>query len=208
MKNKLWIFGDSFSAGFSKGPTDDSTLAKYAQLKGYEPKNYSNILSEYFDLTLMNKAIHGADNYTIFQTFCDNSYYINDGDFLIFGWSHCDRFRIAHTVKNDWIIISSQHTKGYEDFISETTCIEMLSNRTNITYVEEVNSWIRLIRNCYKNNTILHWSWCDNSQPNTLLIDKCQTIYEDTNGNIKDPHYSEKGQQELANIIIQKIQKK
>lgn len=206
--SKLWIFGDSYSANFKKSDIDDSKLAKYCEWKGYEPKVYGQIVSEYFNLDINNKAVHGSDNACIFQSFCDSSEFIEDGDFLIFGWSHCDRFRIANTKKNEWITINSHYKNGYEKFISENTCIEILHNRMNILYMEEVNSWIKLIRNRFNKNTIINWHWSKNQKTYSFCFDTFETITEDTNEKIIDPHYSENGQIQLANAIIEKIEKK
>ena len=72
MKNKIWIFGDSFSTPFEThdlGPF----ATKYIKWKGYTPKTFGDILGEKLGLEVLHFAKGGADNDTIFESVYKNA---------------------------------------------------------------------------------------------------------------------------------------
>ena len=104
------------------------------------------------DFSRENLSVGGNDNYTIFQTFCDNVEYIKNNDIVIIGWTSYCRFRL--TDKNNWQQILP--TVDFKiDGISKQTIDEIFINRESSgKYVDEINSWIKLI-NLYLKNLIL-----------------------------------------------------
>ena len=204
MKQKLYIFGDSFSAGFS---FESNWTNPYVNWKGYTPKGFGEIISQKLNLELINLAENASDNYSILQKFCDNVKNIKKNDLVIIGWSSPLRFRL---VSNDWITILPNYDKFStkeidKTKISESTLIEILLNRDDIRYCNEVNSWIKLLNNLDKN--IIHWTPFD-QRLDCMFLNKFETIVTETNGELNDWHFSENGHLQLSDLFINKFKKK
>ena len=204
MKQKLYIFGDSFSAGFS---FESNWTNPYVNWKGYTPKGFGEIISQKLNLELINLAENASDNYSILQKFCDNVKNIKKNDLVIIGWSSPLRFRL---VSNDWITILPNYDKFStkeidKTKISESTLIEILLNRDDIRYCNEVNSWIKLLNNLNKN--IIHWTPFD-QRLDCMFLSKFETIVTETNGELNDWHFSENGHLQLSDLFISKFKKK
>jgi len=201
MENKLWIFGDSFSESYK---IYGHWKLEYLDWKGYIPKIFSEILAVDLNLTEINLASSGSDNYTILQKVCDNVNRINPEDVIIIGWSETTRFRLA-TSSGQWKYMRPMELKfpDYEkyilglDDISKNTLIEIFCNRGDELYKNEVRSWVQLLNHTFTKNTIIHWSpfkdvLIYNNLTNYTRIEK------ETNGEIRNFHYSETGHIELA----------
>jgi hypothetical protein len=204
MSQKLYIFGDSFSAGFS---FESNWTNNYINWKGYTPKGFGEIISQNLNLEVINLAENASDNYSILQKFCDNVKNIKKNDLVIIGWSSPLRFRL---VSNDWITILPNYDKFStkeidKTKISESTLIEILLNRDDIRYCNEVNSWIKLLNNLDKN--IIHWTPFD-QRLDCMFLSKFETIVTETNGELNDWHFSENGHLQLSDLFISKFKKK
>lgn len=204
MSKNLYIFGDSFSAGFS---FESNWTNNYINWKGYTPKGFGEIVSQKLNLELINLAENASDNYSILQKFCDNVNNIQKNDLVIIGWSSPLRFRL---VSNDWITILPNYDKFStkeidKTKISESTLIEILLNRDDVRYCNEVNSWIKLLNTLDKN--IIHWTPFD-QRLNCMFLNKFETIFTETNGELNDWHFSEKGHQQSADLFINKFKNK
>jgi hypothetical protein len=204
MSQKLYIFGDSFSAGFS---FESNWTNNYVNWKGYTPKGFDEIISQKLNLELINLADNASDNYSILQKFCDNVKNVKKNDLVIIGWSSPLRFRL---VSNDWITILPNYDKFStkeidKTKISESTLIEILLNRDDIRYCNEVNSWIKLLNNLDKN--IIHWTPFD-QRLDCMFLSKFETIVTETNGELNDWHFSENGHLQLSDLFISKFKKK
>jgi hypothetical protein len=204
MSQKLYLFGDSFSAGFS---FESNWTNNYINWKGYTPKGFGEIVSQKLSLELINLAENASDNYSILQKFCDNVNNIEKNDLVIIGWSSPLRFRL---VSKDWITILPNYDKFStkeidKTKISESTLIEILLNRDDIRYCNEVNSWIKLLNNLDKN--IIHWTPFD-QRLDCMFLNKFETIFTETNGELNDWHFSEKGHIQLSDLFINKFKNK
>jgi hypothetical protein len=204
MSQKLYIFGDSFSAGFS---FESNWTNPYVNWKGYTPKGFGEIISQKLNLELINLAENASDNYSILQKFCDNVKNIKKNDLVIIGWSSPLRFRL---VSNDWITILPNYDKFStkeidKTKISESTLTEILLNRDDIRYCNEVNSWIKLLNNLDKK--IIHWTPFD-QRLDCMFLNKFETIFIETNGELNDWHFSENGHLQLSDLFINKFKKK
>ena len=204
MSQKLYIFGDSFSAGFS---FESNWTNNYVNWKGYTPQGFGEIVSQKLNLELINLSENALDNYSILQKFCDNEKNIKKNDLVIIGWSSPLRFRL---VSKDWITILPNHDKFStkeidKTKISESTLIEILLNRDDIRYCNEVNSWIKLLNNLDKN--IIHWTPFD-QRLDCMFLNKFETIVTETNGKLNDWHFSENGHKQLSDLFINKFKSK
>jgi hypothetical protein len=204
MSQKLYLFGDSFSAGFS---FESNWTNNYINWKGYTPKGFGEIVSQKLSLELINLAENASDNYSILQKFCDNAKNIKKNDLVIIGWSSPLRFRL---VSKDWITILPNYDKFStkeidKTKISESTLIEILLNRDDVRYCNEVNSWIKLLNNLDKN--IIHWTPFD-QRLDCMFLNKFETIFTETNGELNDWHFSENGHIQLSDLFINKFKSK
>lgn len=214
--SNLWIFGDSFSASNFRNNAE-TWRVKYAKWKGYTTKVWPEFLNETLQLKLINTSLSGGDNYSIFDTIIDNIDNIKQNDIVIIGWTTTLRFRIITKTNTFSSIRPSIDTKKstldstfeYSD-ISLNTINEILINRDNRLYEEELNRYIKLINLYLKNNKILHWSHFQNSHPLLNLsridqIENLEKISDETMGAVMDYHYSENGHRELSKIIYNKL---
>ena len=195
----LWTFGDSFTAPYD---VRYDWSRNYVEWKGYVPKVYGDLISEKLNLDLANLGVGGSDNYSIFQSFCDVSHKIKNDDVVIFGWSSPLRFRLP-TKHDRWEMFLPNFTKNLTniDEVSMNTVLEILANRDSIKFVEEVNSWIKLIDCFLKDITYVHWTTFD-KRLNAHMITNVENIRTETKGLIDDGHFSEKGQNDLSNTLI------
>ena len=204
MSQNLYIFGDSFSAGFS---FESNWTNNYVNWKGYTPQGFGEIVSQKLNLELINLSENASDNYSILQKFCDNEKSIKKNDFVIIGWSSPLRFRL---VSKDWITILPNYDKFStkeidKTKISESTLIEILLNRDDVRYCNEVNSWIKLLNNLDKN--IIQWTPFD-QRLDCMFLSKFETIVTETNGKLNDWHFSENGHKQLSDLFINKFKSK
>ena len=211
-KSNLWVFGDSFSA------STNEISKKYCDFKNYTTKNYIDIISNKFNFNVMSFASGGDDNYTIFHKFINKINNIDKNDVLIFGWTDFLRFRIISKEKNFLPICPLELSQIGENqnrknkilemdaniFYSKQTLTEILVNRDNDLYINEINDFINIINFSFKNNKIIHWSWMDYKNKLNLSIPfmKLETI-NDENKDIVDFHYNEESHKILANKIIE-----
>ena len=197
----LWTFGDSLTAGFSK---DYEWSKSYIEWKGYQPKVYGDFISEKLDLNFVNLGRGASDNYTIFEIFCNAINKFNDGDMVVFGWTSPIRFRLANK-KNNWASLLPSYSGNYSSIrdISVDNIQEMFIHRENVRFCIEVNNWIKLIDNFLENKNIkiIHWTAFDNRLTVNFFRD-LETITEETNNLIVDPHFSENGHHILAERLI------
>lgn len=200
----VWTFGDSLTAEYDE---QYEWSRNYIKWKGYKPDVYGNIISKKLNLNLINKGVGGSDNYSIFQTFCDVSDKIKNDDIIIFGWSSPVRFRLAMNEKK-WQVFLPNYSKNNTNVegVSVSTIEETIINRTSIKFVEEVNSWIKLIDHTLKDVTHVHWTTFDN-RIDAQMITGLENIRKETSGLIDDGHFSEKGHIELSELLITKFSK-
>jgi hypothetical protein len=197
--NTLHVFGCSYSAFFEECGYNPVYL-NYKKFRGGKyPKVWSELLSEKLDLKLSNNAVSGASNYEIFQLFCDNVESLNEGDIVIIGWSFKERFRLFDNKINKFIKLGpGLNPKVYG--LTNNTIDEVLVNRIHPKWLDEIYSWEKLIeRTCELIGVkLLIWSF-ETSFPKhdgfykTLVELGVERITDETNGNIKDFHFGEKG---------------
>jgi hypothetical protein len=194
---RLYIFGDSFSDKYII-----SNNTNYVNWKGYIPKTFHQIVSDTLQLNSNVIAKGGVDNYTIFSNICKH---INslDNSIIVIGWTDIHRFRLYDTTFQTFKPVSPtfgfRRKKGlpYINGISDTTIEEIFINRDNGNWKDEVNDWCMLINKALPNSTIIHWTWSDDI--------KRESIIEETNNEIEDSHYSERGHMDLANWVLNQI---
>lgn len=199
----LWTFGDSLTAGYT---TEDKWAKDYIDWKGYKPKIFSEIIAEQLGIELMNLGKGGSDNDTIFETFCKNIKKIKENDIVLIGWSSLYRFRFGIEDKWKTIVPNFEDIKKIDDInsysVSNDTIREILVNRSSPVYLNELNILIFFLEYICKDFKLLNWSSFENGRLNALYCGHCERIVTETNNEIVDNHFSEKGNIQLADYII------
>jgi hypothetical protein len=201
--SSVWTFGDSFTEGFK---SEDSWAKTYVEWKGYVPLTYGEIISNKLNYEIINLGKSGFDNYSIFETFCKNIKKIKDNDIVIIGWSDVGRFRLSNE-NEEWKRLLPNTFDGTNKLnnISQNTIDEILVNRLSNLYVEEVNSWIELIKMSSNNFKVINWSTFNKGEINGIFVKGVEKIKSETKGVIDDGHFSENGQKQLSEILFMEI---
>jgi len=210
--NKLWVFGDSFSAT-NKRNIIEKWRKLYIKWKGYTPNVWCEFLNDSLQLKLHNLSISATDNYTIFDSIIHSLEKINKDDVIIIGWSNTIRFRVVG-VENSFKTIRphslsfitklNKYTKNID--LSDKALQEISLNRDSVAYINELNNYIKLLNFSFNGNKIIHWSPFsqDTQGLNTNLKTsvKYELIKDETNGFIDDGHFSENAHKVLSEQLI------
>lgn len=205
--NKLWIFGDSFSSLIDFENLQNENVKNYLIINNITNfETWSQILSKKLNFSLENFARGGKSNYQIFFDFCDNIENIGENDTVIIGWALLGKFIIADNQK--FVDIHPYGDYFHYDIKNESLQ-EIISNRKNETWIKEINHWKKLINftSLSKKFRLIYWSGEEKLLKNNhIIVSKCQTILDETNGIIHDSHLGMNGHKLLAemfyNIII------
>ena len=116
----------------------------YIKHKGYQPKVFSEIISETLNLNLKDFSLGGSSNQGIFSKFVLNLDQIGEDDIFLFGWTQNVRFNVA-TKSNGFlpIIIGGADEKTY-DFI-------------DIPFQSRTCVMFRFILEFFPNKTVYHF---------------------------------------------------
>ena len=198
--NRMWTFGNSMSCSF----TSDLEFAKeYIKYKGYEPKIYSEIISEKLEFELINRANKGDNNYGILHAFLSEIDNIKSDDLVIVQVHKKFRFRLVDEYGN--IEPISQHWNNRYKITLNTKSDN--PNNFIVNHKDEVNNLVKIVKLLIPNNKIFFWSPFQETSDNINMLNFYQftTITEETNGIINDKHYGEIGHIELADYILKDI---
>jgi hypothetical protein len=213
--SKLWVFGDSFSATNDR-PVLEGWRLDYVKWKGYVPKVFSDFLSDKLGVSARNMGVSGADNYTIIDTIIDSLSKINSDDIIIIGWSTTIRFRVA-SKNNNFLTIRPNDLDNNISTINDSSDLtdiavnslnEIIVNRSDKIYIDEINRYIKLINFMYANNVIIHWSPFKQEIEGmyvTPIEPKIERITEETNGLLYDQHFSEHGHEQISEYFYKLI---
>lgn len=225
--NVVWAFGDSMTKYFGHGAYGDSP---YEVWLGRNAKHCCDMVAEHFGYDVINKGQSGSSNNQIFSDFLKYHKDIKSGDIVIIGWSPIMRYRIgklypANSGKSiDWVQVwASGFNPKLEiactdnTYLTEEVANHLLLNRYEFKhlYSQEVNEWISFIKEWaeLKNVKVVIWSWCDktfggeHSINLDIPIKRRTDITKETNEAVGDGHYGEIGMRELADEIIEYLNK-
>ena len=217
MQNKIWFFGDCFTWGAGCRPEQP-----YYQWKKPEDKLWTEIVSDYFNM-IEEKPFYkmGATMYIIVN-FIRALKNIKKGDIVIISDSDVKSTLSISRNKKNISSIQAYRLEGFEQWHNEEEKQIVTSFIDNqVKPYEKIweKFYIDLIKNLayeLKNrgiNTLFwsHYEW-KNDYPvgseKWLGNNKYETIFEATNNEIKDQHFSWKGNKQFANYIINRIENK
>jgi len=200
----IWVFGDSFSTPYEDKGIGD-WVVPYIEWKGYTPKTFGDILSERLGINVKHLAKGGADNDTIFELILHSAPLIQKGDIVIIGWSAITRFRLANQVKGFTTIIPNFNFHHNLSFISKNTIEEILVNRSLIGYEKELYDRVEFLNWLFDNMILIQWTPFWNKRTKIWASNSFSTIANETQGQVKDGHYSELGHEQLASKFLEMI---
>jgi hypothetical protein len=160
--------------------------------------------------------VWGLDNYRIFEIFCNTIEKIKSGDTVIIGWSSASRFSLYSEKFNILHSVNVWSTNTSKEFIniSKQTIDEMLLNRDNPRWVEEVYSWMKVIEKLSKliGFKVYFWSLFKEFQKlhieHDLLKLGAEHIITETNGKAANYHFGEKGHIVQSRYVANMLKKK
>lgn len=206
----LHTFGCSYTAFY-----ENSKRKEYIEYKKFNggkfPKIWPELLSEKLNFDLNNLGAEGSSNYEIFHSFCDNIENLKKDDIVIIGWSYKERFRIVNPKTKQFVRVGpgffpNPEIKG----VSEDCIEEILVNRMEKRWVDEVVSWEKIIKKLcdFIGVKLLIWSF-DTTIPKhdgfAYLLNHeygATNILEETDGKIDDHHYGTKGHMVQADYFL------
>jgi hypothetical protein len=200
----VWIFGDSFSTPFhckTLGAWDTN----YCNWKGYVPEYFGDIITNELGVQSKHFGIGGVDNDTIFEMILKQAPNICKGDIVIIGWSSIHRFRLADSTKGFITIRQIDELKKNIPFISKNTLEEILVNRSLFGYEYELYNRVKFLNWLFKDMILIQWTPFRHMGIKIWGDSEFSTITNETNGSIKDAHYSELGHKQLANMFLEMI---
>ena len=186
--NKIWVFGDSFSVPY-RSVCLIPNGKQYIDYKGYEPKIYSDLLSEHYNFELTNLSKGGISNHEIFKNFRKNYDKIGLNDIVIFNWTSISRF--MYVDDGEWVS-SNSHQLGTNEFV-DAIRIKTTEESNYKLYEEEVYDIINFINKLLITQKVFHWSY---------IGMEFQTINDETNGLIKDFHFCENQHKKMFETIV------
>lgn len=179
----IWVFGDSFTK---------HDRQEYIDWKGYQIKQWPELLGEKLSFDVVNLGQGGVSNYHIFQKVCELAFNFVPGDIVIIGWGLVSKFRVIQD--DNFFDVHPTDPRPEFTFFQK--------DRLHVKWAEEVKCWENMVR-AYaeaKNFTLITWSF---EEP--LLDDKryynFESISQETNNEISDNHLSEKGHLDLADYF-------
>lgn len=106
MKNKLWTFGDSFTAGILPDINHFVNYIEYIDYLGISkeevPENWGYQLAKKLNFSYETFSMGGASNQEIFFNISKNSHKFKKGDIIIINWTYLSRF-LWGLEKKDYI---------------------------------------------------------------------------------------------------------
>jgi hypothetical protein len=141
MKNKLWVFGCSFSTGMNLVKESDEHRLRIS---------WPYVLADKLDLELVNNAKPGQCNWVSILQFIDRRDEIQAGDKVVFEFTFFDRYNIYPTKAG------IDDLKSYFTQNGNHTIAEHIAEFRNVNYkwfTKQVNNW------CIKNKILIYyWS--------------------------------------------------
>lgn len=222
---KLICFGDSHTVDF-----ENNRIPPYKEYKKWcndkFPKSWPTLLSEKLNIELKNYGHGGSCNDIIFETFVSKLDEIKKDDIVIIGWTFLFRFKWFNEKFNFFdTILSNEHDENIKN-ISKQTATEILINRSNKSWGEDIMLKKKLIIKLSEliGFKIYFWSvdefiqhsydeihlCCNllNNENNMLKYIKNsggKTIHDETNGLINDFHLGESGHIVQSELFFEHI---
>lgn len=161
--NKLWVFGDSYTAEYY--PVGESfVVSNYDHYKKYRggslPDVWPTILAKKLGCEVVNLAVGGSSNANIFISITEVCDQFEENDRVIIGWANNKRFVAANFSDNQLNNILPCDSDFPETLLSKNTIDEIFYNRTHPVWHKELYGWIKIINLAcdLKKVKVHHWT--------------------------------------------------
>lgn len=231
MRPCLYTFGCSYTQDFEKLNSIDIQMTYVNEfLNGITPPSWPIVLSNLLLYDVVNSAIGGNDNETIFEDVCKLSPKFKKGDMVIIQWTQNHRFRWpSYNEENKWV---RQLPNWYLEMptLSKSTFDEVVVIRDHRLYRQQLYNQQTLLEQLSSSVgfDIFYWSMASNllvtelpKDKKYLLSDKLKpkychyseyfdtmkvhTIAKETNGVINDGHYGKTGHEVIGKLFYDHI---
>jgi len=205
--NTIWCFGDSFTNGEGCRPGDDF----YEKYKKEGDKIWTDWISEWYDVDVVNEGRRGASNDMILDSIIFKFEEFKEGDCVIIGKTLVGRFDVPYKNQNGENVLVPVFTnwlmyKGREvaDSYTEDEINTILNFQSyfssNSLYAKRQDDRFNFIIKILKEKKInvIFWNW-DKIHKQHELIDKA------SNFTILDGHWSFKGHKTFAIYLVGKF---
>jgi hypothetical protein len=211
----LWTFGDSFTAGDGCLPhliLRDGGHKYYNEYKELDSDIWPNILAKTIGYDIKNIGKSGASNDYILDSIIDNFNMIKADDVVIIEKTFYQRFDVPklngnefHTQYGETLYLNAIDLKTNK-YNKDKLEIETILNYGLLfcehpLFKERQNKRFRFIETLLKAkvNKVLIWDI------NTDLRKSIETIFQHTNGKIKDLHFSFNGHKVFSELLYKKL---
>jgi hypothetical protein len=189
--NKLWTFGDSFTAGNGCLNTDPFSI-EYKQNEN--DLIWTEIVSKSLDYNLVNCGVGLYSNDKIIDSIIENYHFINKNDIVIIGTTFYSRFDVPYN--NTLITLSPTNLPENDNKL----LYEMIVIMDNELLKKRQLNRIIFFKDILKRKGVKCLLWEVETQ-----WDKYESIKEASFNKIIDLHWSYKGHALFSNYIINRI---
>lgn len=211
--DKLWVFGDSFTAGH--GCTENDEYYKKYYKKG--DKLWCEHLANELNLELVNLGVNGSSNDRIIDSIITNHNKISVNDTIIIQKSYPHRLDVPNmgTKGDEWVTIFANYE--FNSWYLKTLSKEQYETAINFCYHFTDNSKYKkrqnlrfsfLIKSLIKDGIkVFVWDILE-IKNKKLHVSDYQTISGATDNKISDGHFSFNGHFEFYKWVYQTIKTK
>jgi hypothetical protein len=192
---KLWVFGDSHTAGHGCTPTFEYYQRYYKQ----GDKLWSEHLSEYLNLNLQNRGRNGCSNDMMLDTIIESFNDIKSDDIVIIGKTYTHRFDIPqkdglNSIFWDWETFVMEDTRSQFTLEQRKIIVDFQYHFMNSPLFDK--RWIKrmkFIKDILESKGCKCIVWDVREE-----LKDMQTIKKATDNKIDDGHMSFKGHKEFS----------
>ena len=206
---KLWVFGDSLTAGngcVNNIPLRDGGYNYFNEYKTEGDDIWPNILGQMIDLETINLGKSGACNDQIIDLIIDNYYKFNEDDIVIVGKTFHQRFDLPNKENNDF---TSYYGESLNVLYKDTKNDEKSQTIVNYgvlfcdseLYKHRQNKRFNFLKQTIEDKVKLFHVW----DITDTFREGIETIRQHTNNKIKDIHFSFNGHKQMAEIMYKTI---
>ncbi len=201
--NRLWTFGDSYTYGAGCIPYGYERIPKYTHNYKKEGDDiWPNHLANMLNLEVKNFGKPGASNDYIIDSIIDQWNFIKEGDCVIISITYHNRFDMPYENELLNIFFDDDYPNDFPSLKKEEK--ETIINfqyyfANNELYKKRHLKRYNFLTKLLKEKKVKTYLW------NVLEYSFIEQIWNATNGEIHDCHFSFKGHKDFADTMYKRI---
>lgn len=214
IKDKLWVFGDSYSVHWLQWPkvgkwynTNTITYTDWhTRVHGKPPTHFSDVVQSHLGIyKVVNKSIGGNCNYSIMDSIGRVINQIQPHDYVIVGWSGIERYRYIEPAWNNWRRIMAGQPEQSESQERQ------LVDRVNKKVLDEIRHWQQILLKALPEKTFFWSPFLPHIGLEEYYPFPCvpqpitRTITIGTNGKIEDGHWDSESHRDIGTWLINEL---